>query len=99
MNCLVRFAYLSHKFELTVHNPKVVCNVTKYDLLYKGWCPVGTCIESTTELILIIGYFVCYVDVLYGVVRLITSLGETIDDNTIWSWIVGAIQRPVHYEA
>ena len=89
--------YLSHKFELTVHNPKILCNATEYSLLYKGWCPVGRCIESTSEFILIIGYFACYVDDLYGAVCLMTSFGEPINDSTIWSWIVGAIQKPTKY--
>ena len=93
----VIFEYLSRKFELTVHNPKILCNATEYKLLYKGWCPVGRCIESASELILIIGYFVCYVEDLCGTVIMITSFGEIIDNSTIWSWIVGAIQQPAKY--
>ena len=93
----VIFEYLSKKFELTVHNPKILCNATEYSLLYKGWCPVGRCIETASKLILVIGYFVCYVDDFYGVIRLMTSYEELIDDNTIWSWIVGAIQRPIKH--
>jgi hypothetical protein len=95
----VIFEYLSKKFELTVHNPKKVCNDIQYVLKYKGWCQVGLCFESASEFILIIGYCACFIDNLFGVIRIITSLGDPIDDNTIWSWIVGAIQKPTKYEA
>lgn len=91
--------YLANKFELTLHNPNKQNDSTVYNLLYKGWCPVGRCVETTSQFILIIGYFACYVDNLFGVIRLTTSQGETIDDSTIWCWIVGAIQRPCKNES
>ena len=92
------FEYLSHKFNLTVRQAQKTNTTTTYNLIYKGWCQVGKCIESTSEIILIIGYFVCWVEVLYGVTRFITSSKETIDDNVVWTWIVGAIQQPIRYE-
>lgn len=98
MKHFIIIEYLANKFELTLHNPKKQNNFTTYDVLYKGWCHVGRCIETTSQFILIIGYFACYVDTLFGSIRLITSQDETIDDSTIWHWIVGAIQRPVYYE-
>ena len=90
--------YLSKKFELTLNNPKKQNNYTTYNLLYKGWCHVGRCVKTTSQFILIIGYFVCYVDNLFGVISLTTSQGETISDSLIWCWIVGAIQMPIRYE-
>lgn len=93
------FEYLSHKFNLTVKQTQKTNTTTTYSLIYKRWCKIGKCIESTSEIILIIGYFVCWVDVLYGVTRFITSSKETIDDNVVWSWIVGAIQQPCKYES
>lgn len=90
--------YLLSKFELTLHNPKKQNDSTIYNLLYKGWCPVGRCVETTSQFILIIGYFACYANNLSGTVRLMTSQDEIIDDNLIWRWIVGAIQQPIRYE-
>ena len=94
MEHFIIIEYLSNKFELTLHNPKKQNDSTTYNLLYKGWCPVGRCVETTSQFILIIGYFVCYVDNLTGNIRLTTSQGEIIDDSLIWCWIVGAIQQP-----
>lgn len=91
--------YLSNKFELTLHNPKKQNDSTTYNLLYKGWCPVGRCVETTSQFVLIIGYFACYVDNLTGNIRLTTSQGEIIDDSLIWRWIVGAIQQPCRNES
>lgn len=91
--------YLANKFELTLHNPNKQNDSTVYNLLYKGWCPVGRCVETTSQFILIIGYFACYVDNLFGVIRLTTSQDEIIDDSTIWCWIVGAIQQPCRNES
>jgi hypothetical protein len=91
--------YLSNKFELTLHNPKKQNDSTTYNLLYKGWCPVGRCVETTSQFMLIIGYFACYVDNLTGSIRLTTSQGEIIDDNVTWKWIVGAIQMPCRNES
>lgn len=93
------FEYLSHKFNLTVEQAQKTSTNTTYSLIYKGWCKIGKCIESTSEIILIIGYFVCWVDVLYGVTRFTTSSKETIADSVVWSWIVGAIQKPCKYES
>ena len=90
--------YLSNKFELTLHNPKKTNDSTTYNLLYKGWCPVGRCVETTSQFILIIGYFVANVNNFLGVISLTTSYGEVIDDSLIWSWIVGSIQQPVYNE-
>lgn len=90
--------YLSNKFELTLHNPKKQNDSTTYNLLYKGWCPVGRCVKTTSQFILIIGYFACYVDNLPDGIRITTSQGEIIDDNLIWQWIVGAIQQPCKNE-
>ena len=90
--------FLSNKFELTLHNPKKIYNFTSYNLLYKGWCQIGRCVETTSQFILIIGYFVCYVNNFLGVISLTTSQGEVIDDNVTWKWIVGAIQQPIRYE-
>lgn len=88
------FEYLSHRFNITVEQAQKTNTTTTYNLIYKGWCQIGKCIESTSEIILIIGYFVCWVEVLYGVTRFITSSKETIADSVVWSWIVGAIQNP-----
>lgn len=90
--------YLSKKFELTLHDPKKQNNFTVYKLLYKGWCPVGRCVKTRSQFVLIIGYFVAYVNNFLGVISLTTSQGEVIDDSTIWSWIVGSIQQPIRYE-
>lgn len=91
--------YLSNKFELTLHNPKKQNDSTTYNLLYKGWCPVGRCVETTSQFVLIIGYFACYVDNLTSGIRITTSQGEIIDDNLIWCWLVGAIQQPCKNES
>lgn len=98
MNSSIILEYLSRKFNLTINNPKKIYNVTQYDLLYKGWCLIGRCIESATEFTLIIGYFVCFVDNLFGVIRLKDSSDESISDSTVWSWIVGAIQEQRKYD-
>lgn len=87
--------YLSKKFELTLNDPKKQNNFTVYKLLYKGWCPVGRCVKTRSQFVLIIGYFVAYVNNFLGVISLTTSRGEVIDDSTIWSWIVGSIQNPI----
>ena len=54
MKHFIIIEYLSNKFELTLHNPKKQNNFTTYDVLYKGWCHVGRCIETTSQFILII---------------------------------------------
>jgi hypothetical protein len=92
------FDYIASKFELKVTNSTTEGYVTGYDLLYKNNCNVGRCVTYCGKTLLIIGYFACYVDTLFGNVRLITSQDEIIADSTIWCWIVGAIQRPIHYE-
>ena len=94
MEHFIIIEFLSNKFELTLDNPKKTNDSTTYNLLYKGWCLVGRCVETTSQFILIIGYYAAHVNNFLGVISLTTSQGEIIEDSVIWKWIVGSIQQP-----
>jgi len=97
MNHQSLFNQLREQFNLTLYDPTTRDGATYYTLLYKNWCHVGKCIEYQSNIILIIGYFVCWLDDLFGAVCFKQSNNEIIDTKTIWMWIVGAIQKPIKY--